>query len=53
MAAFWSAHASPAFQARLRAHFPETWSFDVPVPRGVPDVVYLARAAAADSGDRS
>ncbi|SDQ35382.1 Spermine/spermidine synthase [Thermostaphylospora chromogena] len=53
VAAFWSAHASPAFQARLRAHFPETWSFDVPVPRGVPDVVYLARAAAADSGDRS
>ncbi|MFG2001594.1 spermidine synthase [Spirillospora sp. NPDC048911] len=41
--AVWSANAAPAFQERLRARFAEVEARPVPVPRGEPDVVYLAR----------
>ncbi|UGQ13312.1 spermidine synthase [Yinghuangia sp. ASG 101] len=43
--AVWSAAASPAFAARLAAVFDDVRAEEVPVrvPRGVPDVVYLAR----------
>lgn len=39
----WSANASPGFEARLRARFGTVEVRTVPVPRGEPDVVYLAR----------
>ena len=41
----WSAAASPAFEARLRGHFADVAVHAVPVavPRGEPDVVYVAR----------
>jgi len=42
--AVWSAGASPAFAARLATHFPEVETLSVPVPRGEPDLVFLARA---------
>ncbi|MFC5290607.1 spermidine synthase [Actinokineospora guangxiensis] len=38
----WSANATPAFATRLRTHFAEVTELPVPVPRGEPDVVYLA-----------
>ncbi|WP_158881041.1 spermidine synthase [Amycolatopsis anabasis] len=41
--AVWSAEASPAFTRRLRARFGQVQVLDVPVPRGEPDVVWLAR----------
>lgn len=43
--AVWSAAASPAFEARLAAVFDDVRVEEIPVrvPRGVPDVVYLAR----------
>jgi spermidine synthase len=41
--AVWSANASPAFEARLRNRFTAVEVRAVPVPRGEPDVVYLAR----------
>jgi spermidine synthase len=41
--AVWSAAADPAFEARLRARFSEVEEFQVPVPRGEPDVVWVAR----------
>ncbi|MGI8331607.1 spermidine synthase [Actinomadura scrupuli] len=41
--AVWSANASPAFEARLRDRFSLVEVLTVPVPRGEPDVVYLAR----------
>jgi spermidine synthase len=41
--AVWSAEASPAFTRRLRARFNEVQVIEVPVPRGEPDVVWLAR----------
>jgi spermidine synthase len=40
--AVWSAHSSPAFEARLRTRFAAVEVRTVPVPRGGPDVVYLA-----------
>jgi spermidine synthase len=40
--AVWSANASPSFEARLRAAFASVEVLAVPVPRGEPDVVYLA-----------
>ena len=40
--AVWSANASPAFETRLRTRFPTVEVRAVPVPRGEPDVVYLA-----------
>lgn len=41
----WSAAASAAFQARLRARFTAVAAHRVPVARGEPDVVYLASRA--------
>ena len=41
--AVWSASESAGFAALLRAAFAEVAVLPVPVPRGVPDVVYVAR----------
>ncbi|WP_424215296.1 spermidine synthase [Streptomyces sp. BI20] len=42
--AIWSARPSPAFEDALRdAGFDEVRTVEVPVPRGVPDAVHLAR----------
>ena len=43
--AVWSARQSRAFEERLRKHFPEVRTLRVPVPRGEPDIVHLARTA--------
>ncbi|WP_067802690.1 spermidine synthase [Actinomadura formosensis] len=40
--AVWSANAAPAFEALLRERFTRVRARPVPVPRGEPDVVYLA-----------
>lgn len=40
--AVWSAGAAPAFAARLADRFIDVTALPVPVPRGEPDVVYLA-----------
>ncbi|TDC57958.1 spermidine synthase, partial [Actinomadura sp. GC306] len=40
--AVWSAGAAPAFEALLRGRFTRVTARQVPVPRGEPDVVYLA-----------
>ena len=40
--AVWSAAAAPAYEARLRARFGEVEVRTVRVPRGEPDVIYLA-----------
>jgi len=39
----WSAAETPAFEERLRRHFTEVHARRVPVSRGQPDVVYLAK----------
>ncbi|MFE1774016.1 spermidine synthase [Streptomyces sp. NPDC059008] len=45
--AVWSAQPSPAFEAALRnAGFSEVRTEEIPVVRGVPDVVHLARKGA-------
>ena len=58
--AVWSANAAPAFEARLRSRYRTVEVAEVPVARGEPDLVYLARggrpapgrpAAAAAPGD--
>ncbi|WP_433479467.1 spermidine synthase [Spirillospora sp. CA-142024] len=41
--AVWSANAAPAFEALLRDRFTHVQARSVPVPRGEPDIVYLAR----------
>ena len=41
--AVWSAHAVPAFERRLHDHFTGVSAHPVPVSRGEPDVIYLAR----------
>lgn len=41
--AVWSASAAPEFAARLRARFDEVDVLAVPVPRGEPDTVFVAR----------
>lgn len=41
--AFWSANRSPAFEESLRCGFAEVAIHEVPVVRGEPDVVYVAR----------
>ncbi|WP_159945114.1 MULTISPECIES: spermidine synthase [unclassified Nocardiopsis] len=41
--AFWSANAVPVFEASLRRRFASVEVVEVPVARGVPDTVYLAR----------
>ncbi|SER79641.1 spermidine synthase [Actinokineospora terrae] len=38
----WSAAASPTFEAALRAHFQSVETHPTPVPRGEPDIVYVA-----------
>ncbi|MEV5569775.1 spermidine synthase [Spirillospora sp. NPDC052269] len=43
--AVWSAGAAPAFEELLRGRFARVEVLPVPVPRGEPDVVYLARHA--------
>jgi spermidine synthase len=43
--AVWSASASPAFAARLTECFEKVETLLVSVPRGEPDVVFLARAS--------
>ncbi|MFA1550136.1 spermidine synthase [Actinomadura chokoriensis] len=40
--AVWSANAAPAFEALLRRRFARVEVHPVPVPRGEPDVIYLA-----------
>ncbi|NKZ08466.1 spermidine synthase [Actinomadura latina] len=40
--AVWSANAAPAFEALLRERFARVDVLPVPVPRGEPDVIYLA-----------
>ena len=40
--AVWSAHAVPSFEERLRAQFASVTVLPVEVPRGEPDVVYVA-----------
>ncbi|MFG2057502.1 spermidine synthase [Micromonospora sp. NPDC048930] len=47
--AVWSASAAPAYAARLAAMIGPVSTHLVPVPRGEPDVVYLARRAVAGS----
>ncbi|WP_285693731.1 spermidine synthase [Actinomadura sp. NBRC 104412] len=44
--AVWSAGAAPAFEDLLRERFAHVEALPVPVPRGEPDMVYLARARA-------
>lgn len=41
--AVWSASAAPGFATRLRARFDEIEVLAVPVPRGEPDTVFVAR----------
>lgn len=41
--AAWSAHTSPAFEERLGRWFDDVQTLYVPVARGEPDVVFLAR----------
>jgi spermidine synthase len=43
--AVWSAAASPAFEARLRARYAAVEVVEIPVARGQPDVVYAARVS--------
>jgi spermidine synthase len=50
--AVWSAHPSAGFEERLRAAFADVTALRVPVRRGEPDVVYLARAPRPEDGDR-
>ncbi|MFL6145869.1 MAG: spermidine synthase [Labedaea sp.] len=53
--AVWSAAASEAFAGRLRQRFGVVETLTVPVPRGQPDVVFLARFApgSADGSGRT
>ena len=41
--AVWSAGASPAFAARLAERFGSVETLAVPVPRGEPDLIFLAQ----------
>jgi spermidine synthase len=50
--AVWSAAASEAFAGRLRARLGDVAVHRVPVARGEPDVVYLARVPATQPGRR-
>jgi spermidine synthase len=47
--AVWSATASPAFEARLRARYATVEVVEIPVARGEPDVVYAARRTPASA----
>lgn len=48
--AVWSASASPAFATRLGTYFPTVETLTVPVPRGEPDVVFVAGGQASTPG---
>ncbi|MEU9839526.1 spermidine synthase [Actinomadura sp. NPDC048032] len=48
--AVWSAGAAPAFEALLRDRFGSVEARPVPVPRGEPDMVYLAGEPRGDLG---
>jgi spermidine synthase len=53
--AVWSAGAAPAFEARLRSRYGNVQVIEIPVPRGEPDVVYVATgppSAVSGPGDR-
>ena len=45
--AVWGAGRAPAFEARLRDRYAEVAVLEVPVPRGEPDVVWVARGPRA------
>lgn len=47
----WSAARSPSFEAGLARHFTVVERREVPVPRGEPDVVYLAGGSAPSDQD--
>ncbi len=47
----WSAARSPSFEAALARHFTAVERREVPVPRGEPDVVYLAGGSAPSDQD--
>ncbi|GAA3937023.1 spermidine synthase [Actinomadura viridis] len=47
--AVWSAGAAPAFETLLRRRFARVRAHPVPVPRGEPDMVYLAQGDRATS----
>jgi len=49
--AVWSAAASPAFEELLRTRFADVEVRRVPVPRGEPDVIYLARRPVRPAAD--
>jgi spermidine synthase len=51
--AVWSAAEASAFEARLLRHFSGVHAYRVPVSRGQPDVVYLAKRADPDSSRAS
>jgi spermidine synthase len=51
--AVWSAAADPVFEARLRDRFSEVEALQVPVPRGEPDLIWLARARPTDQLTRT
>ena len=51
--AVWSAAEAPAFSDRLLRHFSGVHAYRVPVSRGQPDVVYLARRADPGSSPTS
>ena len=53
MVAVWSAAEAPAFSDRLLRHFSGVHAYRVPVSRGQPDVVYLARRADPGSSPTS
>ncbi len=48
--ALWSAAMVPVFEARLRALFADVRAIEVAVPRGEPDVVYVASAGTGGTG---
>jgi spermidine synthase len=49
----WSAAEAPAFEDRLRRHFTSVHTHRVPVSRGQPDVVYLAKRTVPGSSRTS
>lgn len=51
--AVWSAGAAPVFEARLRRRYAAVDVIEIPVARGEPDLVYLARHARPDHPRRA
>lgn len=50
--AVWSAGAAPGFQDLLATRFADVEALPVPVPRGEPDMVYLARRPHPQAADK-